>query len=235
MYGPTLKALLLQAITQSAIESQKSNFAAQGTFEPLKDVEERMKDQPQELASLKANSRIITDPYFNVERIWVPNFTMSLNHEKESKVERKRKLEAETTLKPPKKAKSEKDQKPEKQRDDKAADDQIELPESLVKRLETSKATLEEQLLTFSATVMEADAPDMAGHSPATMREKAGDLVKEANNTGKEMSKLLDSKKGSKLTATELLKTAKAQQQQMKEVNKQLREFLDEAAEEEET
>ena len=64
LYGPNLKALLIQAITQSEIESQKSNFAAQGTFEPLKDVEERMKDQPQALASLKANSRIITDPIF---------------------------------------------------------------------------------------------------------------------------------------------------------------------------
>ena len=55
MYGPALKALLIQAITQSEIESQKSNFAAQGTFEPLQDVEERMKDRPEELASLKAN------------------------------------------------------------------------------------------------------------------------------------------------------------------------------------
>ena len=62
MYGPNLKALLLQAITQSEIESQKSNFAAQGTFEPLHGVEERMKDRPEELASLKANSKIITDP-----------------------------------------------------------------------------------------------------------------------------------------------------------------------------
>ena len=105
MYGPALKALLIQAITQSEIESQKSNFAAQWTFEPLQDVEERMKDRPEELASLKANSKIITDPYFNVKRIWVPNFSLSLNDERESRVERNRKVEAETTLKPPKKRK----------------------------------------------------------------------------------------------------------------------------------
>ena len=44
------------------------------------------------------------------------------------------------------------------------------------------------------------------------------------------MSKFLESKKGSKLTATELIKTAKAQQQKMKDINNKLRVFLDEAA-----
>ena len=62
MYGPALKALLIQATTHSESVSQKSSFAAQGTFEPLQGVEERMKDRPEELASLKANSKIITDP-----------------------------------------------------------------------------------------------------------------------------------------------------------------------------
>ena len=230
IYGSNLTAILRQAIVQSETESLKRTMAAQGAFEPLKDVEERMKDQPQALASLKANSRIITDPYFNVERIWVPNFSMSMTHEKESKVERKSKLEAEKTLKPPKRATTTRPpttRPPTTRRDD---DDQIELPESLVKRLETSKPKFEEELLEFNATVMEADAPDMAGHSPATMRQKAGDLVKEAHDTVKAMNKFLESKKGSKKTATEVLKTAKAQQQKMKEIKKQLRVFLDEAA-----
>ena len=85
-------------------------------------------------------------------------------------------------------------------------------------------------MLAFSATVMEADAPDMAGHTPATMREKAGDLIKLANNTGQEMSKFLESKKGCKSTATKVLNTAKAQQQKMKEIRTKLMQFLDEAA-----
>ena len=164
----------------------------------------------------------------------MPNFSLTLQHEKESREERKRKVEAETTQKPPKRQRK-LGNRPEKQSEDKAADDntaddQIELPGSLVKRLETSNAKFEDQLLTFSATLMEADAPDMAGHSPANIRQKAGDLIQEANNTGKEMSKFLESKKGSKSTATELLKTAKAQQQNMKEINSRLREFLKEAA-----
>ena len=228
MYGPNLKAILCQAIVQSETESLKRTMAAQGAFEPLKDVEERMKDQPQALASLKANSRIITDPYFNVERIWVPQFSMSMTHENEWKAERKRKLEADKTLKPPKKAATTRSSttRPTGRGDD----DQIELPESLVKRLETSKPKFEEELLEFNATVMEADAPDMAGHSPATLRQKAGDLVKEAHDTVKAMNKFLESKKGSKKTATEVLKTAKAQQQKMKEIKNKLRVFLDEAA-----
>ena len=161
----------------------------------------------------------------------MPQFSMSMTHENEWKAERKRKLEAEKTLKPPKRAKSSATTRPPTTRPTgRGDDDQIELPESLVKRLETNKPKFEEELLEFSATVMEADAPDMAGHTPATMREKAGDLAKEANDTVKAMSKFLESKKGSKLTATELLKTAKAHQQKMKAMNTKLREFLGEAA-----
>jgi hypothetical protein len=177
LFGADLDKKVFETTMQSRLRKQATVFAAQGDYHDIEGpdgVKETMKHKPGDLENLLKNGRRFVCPVFQKEQIWVPKYHMKMTDESVDTEERKRKVEAEFTVK---KAKKEKIPRAIKQEAEGETDGlpppPAPLAEGQIKRLQKAIPKLEDLHLNFVTVLGTCTAPDNRGLVGDRAMEKA--------------------------------------------------------------
>ena len=188
LFGPDLDKKVHETSINSRLRKQASVFAAEGDYVDIDGedgVKETMKNKPEDLKALLENSRTFFCPVFQKHKIWVPKYSMKLTDENVDTEERKRKIDAEFTIKKAKKIKAPKAE-PAITGDAENADNKVDdagppmapIAAGQVTRLQKSIPKLEDIQLNFVSVLGECSAPDNEGLVGQKAMQKAHDDLK---------------------------------------------------------
>lgn len=216
MCGAHLQKLLTETVTTVNIRRMSDTLTTQGNFLPVDEVvTEWNKTKPIMLQNLLANAPRMTCSTTKAELIFVPTYTMKIEKVNIQEDTRKRKLESETRIQKVKAIKKE------------PAADQMDGPtvaprdapktlsEQQVKRLHVAIGKCETHKMTYAATMVEAQAPEMTEHVPPA-------VVTNFKNTLGLVDELI-------ATATDMASTRKATSADFKRIFPELKHNLDTA------
>ena len=169
LYGMDLAKLIVDTCTKTSIARNTLSYEAGGGFLEMDDAEEKYKKKPLVWASILENAPRMTCSIRGCEMIQIPQYTATDKTENINQLEKKRKVEAETTAKPKKLPKK---PKQEVQVQDPGSDAVVSA--ALKKRLEAQVAKVRELGLSLATNFAEASAPDVAEHmAPKTLKSAA--------------------------------------------------------------
>ena len=97
--GPELKKLLTETIVWSITNERAHSVKYEGDFMPVGVAEEKMKNQPEQLAKLKSLAPQVKHHFTGEEMIWVPTLSMKDEQKTNTTQERKRTLSSEQKVK----------------------------------------------------------------------------------------------------------------------------------------
>ena len=111
---------------------------------------------------------------------------------------------------------------------------EVEIPNNTLARLEKVRPRLEDALMNLSATLVEAEAAEMQEHTPPAMRKSGQKAHQEATKLFVKIVALIDNKKGKKSEFKAVVDPIKTTMTSVKELNHKLKKLLKDAAEAEE-
>ena len=218
--GEELSKLMMETIIWSSHYKQTSMFKKSGLYEDWEDVEEKYKAKPQILENIKKNGMFMTDPQRGVCMVWMPKFSLEITRSEEHSKTHKRELESTEKVKAPKKIKTEIVDKENQENLSEPPNGQPEpglsqgtvskkIGNGQVSRLQKLVAKFEERSLTFNASMIEAEAEEMASEMPKKSIANAKDALKNLEDTLKLMNAMLVKLTASKAEMQELFQNAK--------------------------
>ena len=246
LFGKDLDKAMVETSTASRINRSSAAFRSQGKFEDIEGpegIKVRLKDQPEKLANILENGRRFTCPVSKFEQVWVPIHSLDLADEEIRSEEKKRKMEAASTIKREKRPKTTKKASGEGEKGETAAGEKPDASEEgeteakmvaictgHVKRLQTSIPNLEDVLLSLSTAVTNISAPDLEGNIGPTQLTKAKSIVTDLTAMTDKCKDLESKKTAPKGSMPEFFKSAAKMSDDAKAMTKKIEELINDAS-----
>ena len=241
LFGKDLDKAMVETLSVSRVNRSTAAFRSNGVFEDIhgpKGIKERLKDEPEKLQNILDNGRRITCPVTKFEQVWVPTHSLDLANEEILSEEKKRKMDAASTIKREKKPKTTKknvkgegeDGHPGESGEGETEVQMCSIAPGHLKRLQANIPKLEDVLLALSTAVTNISAPDLAGNIGPTQLDKAKSIVTDFTAM-LDKCKDLDSKKTApKGSMPEFFKSAGKMSDDAKTMTKKIEDIIDDAS-----
>lgn len=236
LFGADLEKAMLEAVTNIRLTKQTNTSRAQFNFIPIEGddgVKVQYADKPEQLANILDNAPRIRCAVEGIELVGLPKYSLDLTDEQTESEERKRKFEAEFTIK---KAKKLKEEPKEKAKQEPEGDQPFPPAAKMVPLTDAQKAragkmipVMEDFAFKLNSAMVSAGAHDCQQFIAPILFAKAKETESDLTAIRDQICKLDTAGECAKGHATDVFKQAAKASSDVKAIMKKLEEVLEEA------